>query len=105
MHSHKTGALDSERTYLALTGCPDPYPHSACTIDPLTRDAIFGDGAYHGLFEQMHIILDSETVTLQINDRVYHQLSGTVKGHITTALYAYGLDAPGLQDLFRKEEV
>src|SRR5207248_1232323 len=64
-----------------------------------------GEGVDQRLFDFSQIPVQILAMALEIDDRISHQLAGSVKCHVAAALDLEKLDAPGLQKLRRRDEM
>lgn len=96
VHRHKAGAFHADGAYFTFAGRVFVNPYSGGAFHSFTLDSVFGDCAYHGLFEQMDIVFNTEVMALQVDNRVCHKLTWTVERDVA---------APGYLDKFHSGQL
>jgi hypothetical protein len=81
------------------------HPDAGQARDPRRRDPEIACHPYEDFFEVTHVAVDVATIGIEVNDRVAHDLAGTVVGHIAAASGLEDLDAPGGQHVLGRQNV
>jgi len=80
-------------------------PSAGQPFDPPGLETVLGRHPDHDLFEIPHVPMNVTAIGPQIDDRVPHDLTGAVVGHVAAPSGFVGLDAQFGQALRRGEDV
>lgn len=105
VHGNKMTASHSHGTNLAFPGSSRFQPHSGGSVHPSRFNAVRRTDPDDRFFQQMQIFLQSQMKIFQVQNRITHQLSGTMISNVPSAVNMKQGSSDALQLLFTQQHI